>query len=256
MCVATRNGLKVAYHDSGGDAPAVVLSHGFAMDHHMFDQQVLALQSDYRVVTWDQRGFGGTLATAPFTFWDSARDLLMLMDHLGIERATLCGMSQGGFVSLRATLIAPSRVRGLILLDTQAGLEDRSGPDEIIAIWKESGARQVQDRLAGAILGPGEWGDWYEKWSTMDLQQLDWAYECLMEREDLTQRLLEIRCPALIVHGTHDVAVPLERAKVMRAGLGGTTSFVAIEGGPHAANITHPVEVNEAIRSFLANLAP
>ena len=60
----------------------------------------------------------------PFTYWDSARDLLGLMDHLGIERAVVGGMSQGGFLSLRATLLAPERVRALILLDTSATTEE------------------------------------------------------------------------------------------------------------------------------------
>src|SRR5246127_231698 len=112
MPVAAANGIEINYTDSGGTGPAVVFSHGFLMDHTMFDQQVAALTPEYRVIAWDERGHGGTRATGPFTYWDSAADALALLDHLGIERAVLAGMSQGGFLSLRAALAAPDRVRG------------------------------------------------------------------------------------------------------------------------------------------------
>jgi 3-oxoadipate enol-lactonase len=251
--VAKVNGVDVSYVDTGGRGPAVVLSHGFCMDHTMFDSQVAEFRNDYRLIAWDQRGWGGTRAVGPFTFWDSARDLLALLEHLDIDQGVLCGMSQGGFVALRAALLAPADVRGLILLSTQAGLEDRSGPDQMIAQWMESGPAAIQDRLADVLLGPGDWSDWFKKWASMDRQQLDWAYQCLMERDDLTDRLAEVRCPALVVHGTHDDAVPLDKSSILRSGLGGSTSFVAVEGGRHALNISHSVVVNAAMQSFLAS---
>ena len=125
MATATVNGAEIAYDDTGGDGPAVILAHGFLMDRSMFDPQVEALRSDYRMITWDERGFGDTQYDGePFSYWDSANDCLGLLDHLGIDRAVVGGMSQGGFISLRVALTAPERVRGLILLDTQAGVED------------------------------------------------------------------------------------------------------------------------------------
>jgi pimeloyl-ACP methyl ester carboxylesterase len=116
MQTAHINGIDLAFQDSGGKGPVVILSHGFLMDHTMFDAQVAALTPKYRVITWDERGFGGTLATSEFTFWDSANDVLGLMDHLGIDSAVIGGMSQGGFLSLRVALTAPSRVKALSLL--------------------------------------------------------------------------------------------------------------------------------------------
>ena len=121
MPVAAANGIEINYADSGGQGPAVVFSHGYLMDHSMFDRQVTALAPQYRVITWDQRGHGGTRATGAFTYWDSAADVLALLDQLGVERAVLAGMSQGGFLSLRAALTAPDRVQALVLIDSQAG---------------------------------------------------------------------------------------------------------------------------------------
>src|SRR5580704_5824578 len=123
MATASVNGITLSYSDSGGDGPAVVLSHGYLMDSAMFEPQVSALAPEYRVITWDERGFGETRATGPFSYWDSAGDVLALLDHLGIEQAVLGGMSQGGFLSLRAALLAPDRVRALVLIDSQAGTE-------------------------------------------------------------------------------------------------------------------------------------
>ena len=108
MPTSAVNGIQVNYADSGGEGPVVVRSHGLLLDQSMFDAQVAALAPEYRVITWDQRGHGGTPAPGPFSYWDSARDVLALLDHLGIRRAVLGGMSQGGFLSLRAALLALS----------------------------------------------------------------------------------------------------------------------------------------------------
>jgi pimeloyl-ACP methyl ester carboxylesterase len=75
-----------------------------------------------------------------------------------------------------------------------------------------------------------------------------------MDRDDLAGRLAGITCPALIVHGTADAAIPVARAQAVRDGLGGPVTFVAVEGAPHASNVTHPDEVNQAILGFLSAL--
>ena len=257
METAHVNGIDLAYEDTGGNGPVVVLSHGFLMDHTMFDAQVAALGSEYRVITWDERGFGGTKAIAPFTYWDSANDVLALMDHLKIDNAVIGGMSQGGFLSLRIALTAPQRVRALILLDTQAGTEDPATIEpynQLHNAWVEHGAVAVQDVVASLILGPGDWTDWFNKWGVMVPDQFTKAFECLMHRDDITSRLGEITCPALIVHGTADASIPMEKAEVLRDELGGATTLVAIEGGPHAANMTHSEPVNAAILQFLKSI--
>lgn len=220
----------------------------------MFDAQVAALKSEYRVITWDERGFGGTQATGEFTYWDSAKDVLALMDHLGIDSAVVGGMSQGGFLSLRVALTSPERVKGLILLDTQAGVEAPETVEpynNLHAAWVEHGSVAVQDIIASLILGPGEWPEWFGKWAAMKPDQFTKAFNCLMHRDDITDRLGEITCPALIVHGTADAAIPMEKAEILRDKLGGATTLVPIEGGPHAANMTHPDEVNASILRFL-----
>src|SRR5262245_29235987 len=94
------------------------------MDRDMFAPNIAALAGRYRSVAWDQRGFGKTgPASKAFTYWDSARDALALLDHLRIPSATFVGMSQGGFVSMRAALLEPRRVKALGLIATRAGVD-------------------------------------------------------------------------------------------------------------------------------------
>ena len=64
----------------------------------------------------------------------------------------------------------------------------------------------------------------------------------------------EITCPALVVHGTEDAAIPMEKAEQLRTELSDCRDLVPVEGGSHAANLTHPDVVNDAIRRFLAAL--
>ncbi len=257
MPTAAVNGIQVAYSDTGGDGEAVVLSHGFLMDQSMFAAQVAALAPEFRVITWDERGHGGTPSAGSFSYWDSAADVLALLDHCGIGRAVLGGMSQGGFLSLRAALLAPERVGGLILIDTQSGTEDPAlapGYEQLHQTWLAHGPGLVQEVVSSIILGPGQWDDWYAKWAAADNDQFTDAFRCLMDRDDITSRLGEIRCQALIVHGTADAAIPLARAEQLRDGLGGKVQLAVIDGGPHASNVTHPAEVSAAMLSFLRGL--
>jgi 3-oxoadipate enol-lactonase len=261
MPSASVNGISIAYSDSGGHGPAVLLSHGYLMDSSMFDVQVAVLVAEYRVITWDERCFGGTRATLPFGYWDSASDLLGLLDHLGIEQAVLVGMSQGGFISLRAALTAPQRVRAVVLIDSQAGLENPEvapAYEQMEQIWMEQGPAPVQEIVASIILGPPDgpvsYDPWFAKWAKADRQETELAFRCLMDRDDITGRLGEIRCPALILHGTADAAIPMEKAEAMRAGLAGPVALVQVDGGTHAANLSHPDQVNVAMLEFLGSL--
>jgi 3-oxoadipate enol-lactonase len=254
MPVAAVEGLDIFYEEAG-QGPAVVFSHGFLMDHEMFDRQLEALSGSSRCVAWDQRGHGGTPCPGSFTYWDSADDLLGLMDHLGIEDAFLVGMSQGGFVSLRAALTAPARVRGLFLIDTQAGLEsDELRPmyDAMVQTWVSGGPdRELAETVAGILVGPEDHEPWIAKWMARPPEVILTPYATLMGREDIGDRLHEITCPALVVHGEKDDTIPLERAEALCEGLPGCEGLVVVPGAPHAPNVSHPDEVNAGLRSFL-----
>ena len=80
------------------------------------------------------------------------------------------------------------------------------------------------------------------------------ASDCLLGRDDITDRLGEITCPAIVIHGTEDTAITMEQAEALASGLSGAGDVVKV-GGAHAANMTNPEPVNAAIAAFLADLA-
>jgi pimeloyl-ACP methyl ester carboxylesterase len=259
MPYAEVNGQRVYFQDTGGSGVPVVLGHGFLMDRSMFEPQIDALGEGYRVITWDARGFGQTeFDSEPFTYWDLAADCLGLLDRLGIDDAVLGGMSQGGFVALRAALLAPDRVRALILLDSQAGLEDPEAVplyQGMLDGWVADGpSDEVASFVADLIVAdPVENQRWIAKWKARPKELLRHPERCLLERDDVTDRLGEIGCPALVVHGTSDTAIPMARAEALAAGLPAAGPVVKVPGA-HAASLTHPEQVNDAIVQFLGGL--
>ena len=256
MPFAEINGQRLFYEDSGGDGPPVLFSHGFLMDHSMFDPQVEALAPDFRCIRWDERGFGQSEFDGnDFTYWDSADDALALLDHLGVPAATLAGMSQGGFLSMRAALAHPDRVTALVLIDTQSGCEDPAvleGYRAMTEDWLQHGPANVGQVVAGLIIGdPGIEPTWLTKWESLPRAHMAPASACLYDRDDITDRLHEITCPALVVHGTADQAIPMDKAEQLCELLGDCRGLIKVEGAAHAANLTHPDQVNGPLRDFL-----
>lgn len=259
MPYADVNGQRLFYEDSGGDGPPVLFSHGFLMDHSMFDPQVAALTPEFRCIRWDERAFGQTTYDGEdFTYWDSADDAIGLLDHLGIPAAVLAGMSQGGFLSLRAALRYPSRVRALVLIDTQSAPEDPAVVEVyegMTADWLANGPVNVSAVVADLIIGdPAIEPPWQAKWETLPRENMGPASRCLYRRDDVTDRLGEIVCPALVVHGTNDQAITIDKADALCDGLADCRGLVRVEGAAHAANLTHPDQVNPPLLEFLRGL--
>jgi 3-oxoadipate enol-lactonase len=260
MPFADVNGQRIRFEDTGGDGLPVIFSHGFLMDREMFAPQVEALAPEFRVITWDERGFGQTeFDGQPFTYWDSASDCLGLLDHLGIEEAVLGGMSQGGFLSLRAALMAPQRVRALVLIDTQSGTEDSErlpAYRQMQQTWLAVGpVDELAQAIAGLIIGDAAVSEsWIVKWRELPRENMRAPGDCLLDRDDITDRLGEISCPAIVFHGTADQSIEMDKAEHLSQALCGCTGLVRVEGAGHASNLTHADQVNGPLLEFLRSL--
>lgn len=258
MAVTRSNGRDLHYGDTGGDGPAVVLAHGYFLDRSMFAAQESFLPPRWRVVTWDARGHGGTVDDGvPFTYWDSARDLLGLMDALGIESAVVGGVSQGGFTALRAALLAPERVSGLVLFDTEAGAcdgDDKVGYTQLFAALRTHGPVDDLVRpLAAQLIGDHPPAvEWVRRWQGAEHLPLGTPVDCLLERDDIVDRLPEITCPALLVRGAQDVSLPAERMTVLAERLPGASGVHSVDGAAHSPPLTHPDEVNHLLSEWLS----
>ena len=162
---------------------------------------------------------------------------------------------------LRFALKYPERVSALILIDTQAGTED---PDKVatyevmLDVWEAEGLNeQLAETIAAIVLG-NEWAGrapWIAKWRQIPRSLLRQAFQALVGRDDIHDRLGEIKAPALMIHGTADAAIEMEVSQRLCSGLANCRSLVAIEGGGHASNLTHPELVNPAVQQFLDELA-
>lgn len=253
MAFVERDSAHLYIEDTGGEGPAVIFSHGIMMDHEMFAPQIKSLRAEFRCISWDERGHGQTDQSGSWTYWDSAQDLLAILDQLEIDHAFLVGMSQGGFLSLRAALLAPERVKGLGLIDTQAGPEDpnlKPVYDGMLAAWQASPNPDLAESVAEIILGPADHEPWVQKWLARPPDWIVEPYKTLVEREDIHDRLAEITSPALVIHGTADSAISMDKAQALCDGLPGCEGLISIEGAGHAANLSHPGVVTEALRDF------
>ena len=258
MPFVDRPGAHLYYEDTGGDLPVVVFSHGILMDHEMFEPQVEALAGRFRCITWDERYHGRSEASGSFTYWDSADDLMAILDDAGVEAAVLAGMSQGGFLSLRAALSHPLRVRALFLIDTQAGAEDPALGEMYrswATVWAEQGPQEhLVQATVPLIIAPAPAERWRAKWESWPQGNVLPMIDALLGREDITDRLAGIVCPAVVVHGTADPSIPMDKALELCKGLPACRGVIEIEGGGHAANLSHPEEVNRALQTFLDEL--
>ena len=261
MPTARNNGVDIYYEDSSGPGPALLFSHGFLMDREMFAPQIEALRGRYRCITWDERGFGKTgPVDQPFSYWDSGRDALGLLAHLNITAATLIGMSQGGFLSMRAALLEPERVKALVLISTRSGLdapEIVANFHQLRAEWLANGCANVKGMLGDLLLGK-ERADpqpWFAKWEKMTKQSLAYPIDALAGRDDLTPRIKDLRCPAIVFHGEADIAIDATHGAALAKALPNCKAFIRVPGAGHTPNLTHPDLVNPPLIDFLAKWA-
>ena len=261
MAYADVNEQRIYYEDSGGAGPAVLFSHGFLMDHEMWEPQVEALADRYRCVTWDERGFGQTVSSAaPFTYWDLADDAVGLLDHLGIEQAVWCGMSQGGFLSFRAALAHPDRVRALVLVDTSPGAEHAEVVTLYQAMFDQSLAEgmtpDLVDAVCATLFGPGfDASVWRGKMSSRSPASTTEAVACMLGRDDVSDRVGEISCPALVVHGELDAGISVDEVAGWAERLPGLAGTVLVPDAGHTANLERPEAVNPPLVEFLDGLS-
>ncbi len=247
------------WFDEQGDGPAIVWSHGFLTDHSIF-RPVIDTLPGHRHIVWDQRGFGSSRANQPFTFWDSADDAVAILDHLDITEAIFAGWSQGGFLSLRAALSHGDRVRGLVLISTAARAEARETIDgyrTMLDHW--IGAQPLDDvaaAVATTILGTSELAEqWIPAWIRTRPTFTRWVGECLLDRDDISDRLGDITVPSLVVHGTADIAIDVALGRELAAALP-DGDFVQISDVPHAVPMVAPAATSTAIEEFLLTRFP
>jgi 3-oxoadipate enol-lactonase len=260
MPYVSANGMNIFYEDTGGDGPTLIFSHGLLMNREMFASQIERLRQTHRCISWDQRGFGRTgPVDHSFTYWTSAQDVLSLMSALNIRKAALVGLSQGGFLSMRAALLAPQRISALVLLATRSGIDDPHTIDNFRALsaeWKNNGSVNVQGMLEKVLLGPDvDPEPWVTNWRSMGRDDMSYPLDALIGRDDITANIASLSCPSIVIHGTADIAIDIEHGRQLARNLPACKGCVDIEGAGHAVNLARADQVTNAIDAFLADLS-
>jgi pimeloyl-ACP methyl ester carboxylesterase len=247
-----RDGVRIHYQDSG-QGPAILLSHGYSATSQMWTGQVRALQSDYRVITWDLRGHGKSDSPEALTDYSAkvaVDDMEAILRSCQVERAVIGGLSLGGFLSLAFHLAHPERVRALMLFDTGPGYRNPKARDR----WNrgaEATAHQFETRGLSALGGGAEVRISQQR-SAEGLARA--ARGTLVQRDSRVIESLEsIGVPTLGVVGERDEAF-LAATDYMAAKIPNATKVI-IPGAGHAANIEQPLAFNQAVGAFLSALS-
>jgi len=263
--VLTLPGARLAYQVTG-EGPAVVLAHGFGLDMRMWDPQAEHLAQRFRVVRYDCRGFGASGPFDPAVGYTHAADLLALLDHLGIGRAVLAGLSFGGRVVMQAALAAPEHVAGLILLDA---VLDGVPWDPGSAAALDDTARQAQAR--GLLAGREAWlahplfaaaSRQPELASSLAAMVAGYPGQHWIGHDPHQQtgpnpidRLEHLAMPVLVAVGEQDVPGFREMSAVLARRIPGA-QYRVVDGAGHMINMERPAVVNEMLLRFLDQMYP
>lgn len=245
--------------DGPADAPVLVLSNSLGTSSAMWDAQAPVLTTRFRVVRYEQRGHSGTPAPAPgpYTIADLGTDLVELLDHLGVERAALCGVSLGGMVALWVAVHHPERVDGLVLACTAAELGPPDGWAERAATVRAASPSALAETLVGRWFTPGfvqRRPEVAEAVAAMLAADDPEGYAgCCEAIGAMDQRpdLGRVAAPTLVIAGADDPVTPPARAVELQAGIPGA-SLLVLAGASHLANIEQPAAFTQAVVDHLA----
>lgn len=259
---AAKDGSRIHYLDSGGSGPVVVLLHGFGMDAGMFTPQLEALAPDFRVIAIDSRGHGRTEEIeVEYTFWDLARDVAAVLDCCEVRDAVVGGVDQGGMTALRFALQRPSRVRGVVLVGTEATALRPDIAREFRMLLLDGwalGGRPLTEILPWYALkfiggDPEIQRGQHVSAGDLDRARLAAAARCFIHREDLSVMLGDITVPALLIRGEADSVATDAQMRELAAGLGGSVRYETVSAptAAHAVTWTHPELTAAQLREFL-----
>ncbi|HEY3557902.1 MAG TPA: alpha/beta fold hydrolase [Kribbella sp.] len=240
----------------GTKGPPVVLLHSLGLDKHMWEPIVDGLASGRRVFAYDLRGHGEACGSPrPFTLRDTARDLIAVLDALGLDTAHVVGLSYGGAIAQTAAIESPDRFASLALLATT----DRAFPDvfERRAAGAEADGMpaQVEDTLnrwfTAETLAAQTAGVRYARDCLLAMDPADWAAAWRSMKDlDAQGRLAGFTAPVLVAAGGADVSGPTAVLRQVADGIPGAI-FRELPGVPHMQTLERAKEVAVALDEFL-----
>jgi 3-oxoadipate enol-lactonase len=244
--------------DGPADAPVLVLSNSLATDFGLWSTNLPAWTSTFRVLRYDQRGHGGSEVTpGPYTLELLGRDVLELLDAVGVERASFCGLSLGGATGMWLAVNAPNRIERLVLACTSPRFGEPEQWLDRARIVRSEGLEAISDAVLGRWFTPrfhreqeaivsryraGLVGTSAEGYAACCEALAAW---------DFRDEVAEIAAPTLVIAGAEDPAAPPDQAALLAGAIEGSR-LVVLEGAAHIANVEQPEAFSAAVSEHLA----
>ncbi len=237
-------------------APALMLSNSLGTDLHMWDEQVAPLTRHFRLVRYDRRGHGKSdVPKGPYSMQRLGRDVLSVLDGLGIQKINWCGLSLGGMVGQWLGANAGNRIDKLILTNTACYYPDKAAWADRINFARSNGMAV----LAGPMM---------ERWFTKEFRErspaavarikdmfaqtnIEGFLGCCEGIRDMDHRPLlpKIKTPTLVIAGWFDIATPPAMNEFIQTEIPGS-QFKLLDA-PHMANVEQPQAYTDAVLRFL-----
>lgn len=261
----TLNSHSLFYHEQGDPQGAPILFlHGFPFSHEMWTPQLRAMPERFHVIAPDIRGHGASdMGDGQYSLEFFVDDLFALMDHLALPSVTLCGLSMGGYIALRARERQPQRVRALVLCDTRSEAdsnEARLRRTAIVRTVKTEGVEAFAEEFLPLIFAPHSFRDHPE--AVALCRRLICANApfgisgtaiALGLRTDTTASLSSISEPTLILVGEQDMLTPPDVSEAMHNRIA-RSEYHVIPCAAHMSNLENPEEFNRQLLRFLESL--
>jgi len=258
MPTAALDGVTLNYQWDGDDGkPVLLLSNSLSTDLRMWESQIPAFTEHFRVLRYDNRGHGGSSSPdGEYSIDQIAGDAVALMDHTGVERAHVCGVSMGGMVAMWLGINAADRVGKLVMSNTSSDVSPpdpwQARIDTIQAGGMESIVEAGVERFLSEEYRAGG-GDAIDLMRSM-LRGCDADGYCgcvaAVRDMSLTAGLSSIQNDVLVIAGELDPATPVSHSEVMMDHLP-NAEMAVIPGVAHLSNAEKPAVFNELVLNFL-----
>ncbi|MFE0254224.1 alpha/beta fold hydrolase [Streptomyces sp. NPDC059010] len=251
------DGAALTYDDEGprdGDGVPLVFVHGWTADRHRWDHQMAHFSEQRRVVRLDLRGHGESTGAGVRTVGALAADVLALLNHLKIERFVIIGHSMGGMIAQTIALAHPERVERMVLVNSIAKMAFSRGrallmSASTLAPFKLFVAANIQRAFAPGH--PREEIREYIRASADTPREVVMTLYGAMRAFDVLDRVGEIRTPTLMVHGYHDIQLPV--SQMLRMAKAYPDAVIRIVDAGHELPVEKPAELTTALDRFLTD---
>ncbi|MDR3475027.1 MAG: 3-oxoadipate enol-lactonase [Devosia sp.] len=260
MQFARVNGVTLHYQMIGSPSskPLLVFVNSLGTDFRIWRDVIVRLIGSFSILCYDKRGHGlSDIGLTPYTIEDHAADLIALLELIGVEGATICGLSVGGMIAQAVYAARPQLVRALILCDTAHKVGTAESWDARIRAVEAGGIEAVADGILTVwftenFRRPGNPD--FAGYRNMLIRQPVAGYVATcaaLRNADFTETAKRIAVPTVCVVGDKDGSTPpalvAEFARMIPA-----SNFELIRNAGHIPCVEQPEILAEIISAFTA----